>query len=212
MLSHAAVPPLSSSNGPHPYLHLPASTWTDAKHLKWVVLGTRLCRPPSCPQTMDKLVSFFLLGGFGVLLPSPARYPPPRNDGSPPVWEALSPSDPPVGGWTPLPTKPLTGTYRYQYYYAELMAGQLLAVRCPKIWDRRGGYRTTPKWGIKPPPTPFLAIFDPWGGFMPPRGGFIPTFAKVVLSAYRGGFIPLFGHWGGGGLSILSGGFIPHFW
>ena len=59
------------------------------------------------------------------------------------------------------------------------------------------GYKTTPKWGIKPPPTPFLAIFDPWGGFMPPGGGFIPPFAGVVLSPQRGGFIPPFGHWGG---------------
>ena len=59
------------------------------------------------------------------------------------------------------------------------------------------GYKTTPKWGIKPPPTPFLAIFDPWGGFMPPWGGFIPPFAGVGLSPHRGGFIPLFGHWGG---------------
>ena len=59
------------------------------------------------------------------------------------------------------------------------------------------GYKTTPKWGIKPPPTPFLAIFDPWGGFMPPGGGFIPPFAGVGLSPQRGGFIPRFGHWGG---------------
>ena len=59
------------------------------------------------------------------------------------------------------------------------------------------GYKTTPKWGIKPPPTPFLAIFDPWGGFMPPGGGFIPPFAGVGLSPHRGGFIPRFGHWGG---------------
>ena len=52
------------------------------------------------------------------------------------------------------------------------------------------GYKTTPKWGIEPPPTPFLAIFDPRGGFMPPRGGFIPPFGEVGLSPQRGGFIP----------------------
>ena len=45
------------------------------------------------------------------------------------------------------------------------------------------GYKITPKWGIKPPPTPVLAIFDPWGGFIPPYGG-------VGLSPHRGGFIP----------------------
>ena len=72
------------------------------------------------------------------------------------------------------------------------------------------GYKTTPKWGIKPPPTPFLAIFDPWGGFMPPWGGFIPPFAGVGLSPQRGGFIPPFGHWGG--FITPLGWFYPPFW
>ena len=72
------------------------------------------------------------------------------------------------------------------------------------------GYKTTPKWGIKPPPTPFLAIFDPWGGFMPPGGGFIPPFAGVGLSP-KG--VVLSPHLViGGVLSPLWGGFIPHFW
>ena len=52
------------------------------------------------------------------------------------------------------------------------------------------GYKTTPQLGIKPPPTPVLAIFDPWGGFMPPGGGFIPPYGGVGLSPHRGGFIP----------------------
>ena len=56
------------------------------------------------------------------------------------------------------------------------------------------GLKAPPNWGIKPPPTPVLAIFDPWGGFMPPGGGFIP---------------PL-GH-GGAGLLPLWGGFVPAF-
>ena len=57
------------------------------------------------------------------------------------------------------------------------------------------GYKTTPKWGIKPPPTPFLAIFESRGGFVPPRGGFIPPFAGVVLSPHLviGGFYHPFG-------------------
>ena len=76
------------------------------------------------------------------------------------------------------------------------------------IWPARGraghGYKTSPKWGIKPPPTPFLAIFDPWGRFMPPRGALIPSFSGgvcllkgVVLSPQRGCFSP------------QRGGFIP---
>ena len=72
------------------------------------------------------------------------------------------------------------------------------------------GSKTTPKWGIKPPPTPFLAIFDPWGGFMPPRGGFIPLFAGVGLSPHRGVLSPYLVI--GRVLSLLWGGFIPHFW
>ena len=59
-------------------------------------------------------------------------------------------------------------------------------------WGGRGD-KTTPKWGIKPPPTPFLAIFDPWGGFMPPGGG--------------GGVIPPFR---GGGFIPSKGWFYPH--
>ena len=58
------------------------------------------------------------------------------------------------------------------------------------------GIKTTPKWGIKPPLIPFLAIFHPWGGFIPP-------FAGVGLSPQRGAFILPFGHWWV---------FIPHFW
>ena len=61
---------------------------------------------------------------------------------------------------------------------------------CPYASLFGRGYKTTPKWGIKPPPTPGLAIFDPWGGFMPPGGGFIPPFGGVGLSPHRGGFIP----------------------
>ena len=61
--------------------------------------------------------------------------------------------------------------------------------------------RTTryPQMGDKTTPTPFLAIFDPWGGCMPPGGGFIPPFAGVGLSPQRGGFITPFGHWVGSG-------------
>ena len=81
------------------------------------------------------------------------------------------------------------------------------------------GFKPTPKWGIKPPPTPVLAIFDPWGGFMPPGGGFIPPFGGVGLSPHRGGFIPAKGWfyppkgvvlsphwviWGGGGIAPLG--------
>ena len=58
--------------------------------------------------------------------------------------------------------------------------------------------------GIKPPPTPFLAIFDPWGGFMPP-------FAGVGLSPQSGGFIPPFGHLEGGGVITPLGWFYPPF-
>ena len=85
------------------------------------------------------------------------------------------------------------------------------------------GYKTTPKWGIKPPPTPFFAIFDPWGGFMPPGGGCIPRYGGVGLSPQRfytrkgvvlspqgGGFIPPIGSWGGGVITPL-GCFYPPF-
>ena len=63
--------------------------------------------------------------------------------------------------------------------------------------------------GIKPPPTHFLAIFDPWGGFIPHFAGvglcphlviwgvFITLF-RVVLSPFLGDFIPLLGGGGGG--------------
>ena len=63
--------------------------------------------------------------------------------------------------------------------------------------------------GIKPPPTPFLAIFDLWGGFMPPGGGFIPPFAGVGLSPQRGGFYPPILVIWGGGLSPIFDDFIP---
>ena len=77
--------------------------------------------------------------------------------------------------------------------------------------------------GMKPPPTPVLAIFDPWGGFMPPGGGFIPPFGGVGLSPHRGGlspqrgwFYPPMGSFGGGGFAHLGwfcpslfGDFIP---
>ena len=58
--------------------------------------------------------------------------------------------------------------------------------------------------GIQPPATLFLAIFDPWGGFMPlwgGGGGYSPK--GVVLSPNL--FM-------GGGVSPFWGGFIPHFW
>ena len=82
------------------------------------------------------------------------------------------------------------------------------------------GYKTTPKWGITPPPTPVLAIFDPWGGFMPPGGGFIPPLGGVGLSPgglipAKGRFNPPIGSLGGGYcpfgvvLSSLFGDFIP---
>ena len=71
------------------------------------------------------------------------------------------------------------------------------------------GYKTTPKLGIKPPPTPFLAIFDHWSGLMPPRGGFIPLFEGLVLSPQRGGFIPPLGHFGGGGITPLGWSYPP---
>ena len=76
----------------------------------------------------------------------------------------------------------------------------------PYIWD---GVVV----GIKPPPTPFLAIFDPWGGFMPPGGSFIPPFGgRAGLFPQRGGFIPPFGpcyHPFGMVLSPIFGDFIP---
>ena len=39
------------------------------------------------------------------------------------------------------------------------------------MWTRRGQLVV----GIKPAPSPFLAIFDPWGGFIPP-GVVLPRF------------------------------------
>ena len=86
---------------------------------------------------------------------------------------------------------------------SRLMFGLTKATRSPGRGDK-----DTPKWGIKPPPTPSSAFFDPWGGFMPPGGGFIPPFC-------RGGFIPPFGHLGrfyhpfGVVLSPIFGDFIP---
>ena len=70
--------------------------------------------------------------------------------------------------------------------------------------------------GIKPPPNPLLAIFDPWGGFVPPGGGLI--LAKGWFYPPKG--VVLSPHWvisgGGGGycpfgvaLSPLFGDFIP---
>ena len=74
-------------------------------------------------------------------------------------------------------------------------------------------YKTTPKWGIKPPPTAFLAIFHPWGGFMPLGGDFVPSWGGGVIpskgwfypckgvgfSPPRGWFYPPIGSfWGGG--------------
>ena len=47
-----------------------------------------------------------------------------------------------------------------------------------------------------PPPSTFLAILDPWAGFIQPGGGFITPFREVVLSSQRGGCIPPLG--GGG--------------
>ena len=72
------------------------------------------------------------------------------------------------------------------------------------------GYKTTPKWGIKPPQPPFWPFLTP---------GVVLCHLGVVLS-------PLL-HWWvyppigvvlspylviGGGLSLVWGGFIPHFW
>ena len=73
------------------------------------------------------------------------------------------------------------------------------------------GYKTTPKWGMKPPPTPFLAIFYPWCGFMPPGDGFIAPFLGGGFYSQRCGFIPPFGHWGGGGGITPLGWFYPPF-
>ena len=79
-------------------------------------------------------------------------------------------------------------------------------------------YKTSPKWGIKPPPTPVLATFDPWGGLLPPGCGFIPLLGGVGLSPHRGGFIhakgcfyPPIGSFFWGGLLPIWGGFVPPF-
>ena len=40
------------------------------------------------------------------------------------------------------------------------------------------GFKTTRKWGMKPPPSRVVAI-EPWSGFMPSRGVFIHPFGGV---------------------------------
>ena len=61
------------------------------------------------------------------------------------------------------------------------------------------GYQITPKWGMKAPPTRFVAIFDPQGVFIPPKGWLYPPICflgggyhpfGVVLSPLFGDFTP----------------------
>ena len=72
--------------------------------------------------------------------------------------------------------------------------------RCLQRGSGRG-YKTIPKWGIKPPRTPLLAIFDLWGGFF---CSVHPHVTPGVLGTLWGGFMPPGGvlsppfYWGGG--------------
>ena len=59
------------------------------------------------------------------------------------------------------------------------------------------GYETTPIWEIKPPTTFFLAIFDFWGWFVPPKGVVLSTHLVVWEGGgyhpFRVALSPLFG-------------------
>ena len=73
--------------------------------------------------------------------------------------------------------------------------------------------------GIKPPPTPVLAIFfTPGVVLCPLLGVWVYPLIGVVLSPQRGGIIPAkgwfyppIGSLGGGGVLPLWGGFVPAF-
>ena len=70
------------------------------------------------------------------------------------------------------------------------------------------GDKTTPKWGINPPPTPFLAFLTP-GVVLCHLGVFLsPLLGGGGLSPQRGGLSPHWVFWGG---ITLLGWFYPPF-